>query len=114
VRTRAAVVARRNSGRAADGTRSHPESREGTYTRRTRGHIEVEKAKAFTNGSVLNGAAFTGLCPAPTPPACLCSYIARRIEPIFLSLSELSSPPASSRGLQSTLDKGPDENGQEA
>src|SRR5271170_2993423 len=86
VQTRAAVVGCRNGRRAADGTHSHPELREGTYTRRTLGHIEVEKAKAFTNGSALNGAAFTGLYPAPIPTACLCSYTTRRIEPIFLSL----------------------------
>jgi hypothetical protein len=74
VRTRAAVVGCRNGGRAADGTRSHPGLREETYMRRARGHVEAEKAKAFTNGSALNGAAFTGLFPAPIPTTCLCSY----------------------------------------
>jgi hypothetical protein len=74
VRTRAAVVGYRNSGRAVDRTRLHSELREGTYMRRARGHVEAEKAKAFTNGSALNGAAFTGLFPAPIPTICLCSY----------------------------------------
>ena len=77
------------------------------------GTLRSTKRKAFTNGSVLKGAAFTGLCPAPVPPACPCSYTARRIESIFVSLSELSSPQISFRGFQTTSDEGPDENGQE-
>ena len=39
----------------ADGARSHPELRERADTRRTFQDIEGEKAKAFTNISVLSG-----------------------------------------------------------